>query len=144
MRLLENPFWRFVWPIPATYQGIWYRRQWRWWGRFWKYYWCRIVGHIPYEIDHRYGGAPFSRTIWCWRCSESLAQHRTCGENPEHGYADAYHIHYHEDVVYSRWGNEYDVVKDLCPRCVDMYQRNMDSGVWPVLKRITAVAVEEC
>ena len=146
--ILENPYWRFVWPIPSTVRGIWYKRQWSWWKYFLRYYWCQVVGHIIVEVDYKYGNPPHFRGIECRRCSHRFIIHSTCSHNPEHGYADKYYLYLKECP--SMWGppaqrlyrNVYIREKALCDDCVSWYKTNIDKGYWSgTLRMVVSAAV---
>lgn len=142
LNLFENPFWSFVWPLPSRRtkwdgkDNAWwtpiFRRQWMWWGYFWKYYWCRIVGHLIVEGEYKFGGSP-QMMIECRRCLERFAWHRTCEEDHEHGVAHEYYV--------KNWIGESE--KWLCDDC---YMKWRDLMLWEwkkTLKRIRPIAVME-
>jgi hypothetical protein len=58
----------FVWPIPATYGGIWYRRQWFWWKYAVRGLRCWWSGHDMDRVLYEHAHPPFT----AWEC-------RSCG-----------------------------------------------------------------
>jgi len=141
--IFENHYWQFVWPVPSrirwdgkgeSLMGRIFHRQWFWWGFFWKYYVCRIRGHIYYEIDHCYGPKPM-RKIWCWRCSQGFVYQNTCEVNPEHGFSKPYRITYKESS-YNEYWDRYSRYREV-NWCDDCAERRPESPLIESIEPIT-------
>lgn len=68
----DHGLWRFVWPIPSTVGGVWWKRQWMWYKFLYLRVKCSFIGHKWKMNNYPYAPEPF-HSLECVSCSLRVA-----------------------------------------------------------------------